>query len=88
MSKENTKEKKRRSPILPPSVSAPCIELSGNREVLIEGSKGVLEYSPEVVRVNTAGMILSVSGRELNLRCISDSALMIDGFVTSLVFTV
>lgn len=74
--------------MLPPSVSAPCIELSGNREVLIEGSRGVLEYSPETVRINTADMILSVFGRGLDLRCISESALIIDGFVTRLEFTV
>ena len=50
--------------------------------------KGVLEYSTETVRVNTQGMIVSVSGRELNLRCISDSALIIDGFITAVTFTV
>lgn len=81
------KESKRRIPSLP-DLNAPCIELSGNRELLIEGSKGVLEYTPDMIRVNTAGMILTISGRELNLLCISDSALMIDGFITSLSFTV
>lgn len=85
--KEQSKESKRRSPFLS-SLNAPCIELSGNRELLIEGSKGVLEYTDESVRVNTGGMILTVEGRELNLRCISDSALIIDGFMTSLSFTV
>lgn len=86
MSKE--KSKKYRPTDLPPMVNAPCIEFSGNREVLIEGSKGVLEYSPDSVRVNTGGMVLSFSGRELNLRCISESALIIDGFLTGLTFTV
>lgn len=85
--KEKQKESKRRSPFLS-ALNAPCIELSGNRELLIEGSKGVLEYTDESVRINTGGMILTVAGRELNLRCISDSALIIDGFITSLSFTV
>lgn len=85
--KEKQKESKRRSPFLS-SLNAPCIELSGNRELLIEGSKGVLEYSTDSVRINTGGMIVNVSGRELNLRCISDSALIIDGFIMSLSFTV
>ena len=86
--KQNYDNKKKRFSALPPSVSAPCIELSGNREVLIEGSRGVLEYSPETVRINTSDMILSVFGRGLDLRCISESALIIDGFVTRLEFTV
>ncbi len=70
------------------TLNAPCIELSGNRELLIEGSKGVLEYATDSVRINTGGMIVNVAGRELNLRCISDSALIIDGFIISLSFTV
>ena len=85
--KEKQKESKRRSPFLS-SLNAPCIELCGNRELLIEGSKGVLEYAADSVRINTGGMIVNVSGRELNLRCISDSALIIDGFIMSLSFTV
>ena len=85
--KEKIKDNKRRPPLLS-TLSAPCIELSGNRELLIEGSKGVLEYTADTVRVNTGGMILTVAGRELNLRCISDSALIIDGFIMCLSFKV
>jgi len=84
--KQDKKDKKRSA--LLPTLGAPCIELSGNREVLIEGSRGVLEYSPDTVRVNTSDMILSVYGRGLDLRCISESALIIDGFVTRIDFTV
>ena len=82
----NEKNLKRRS-LIPPTLSAPCIELSGNRELLIEGGKGVLEYSPALIRVNTAAMIIAVAGRDLNLRCISDTSLMIDGFITKLEFS-
>ena len=85
--KEHSKETKRKTSFLS-TLNAPCIELSGNRELLIEGSKGVLSYSADSVRVNTGGMIVNVAGRELDLRCISDSALIIDGFIMSLSFTV
>ena len=88
MKHEKNDNRKKRYSALPPSVSSSCIELSGNREVLIEGSRGVLEYSPETIRVNTPDMILSVFGRGLDLRCISESALIIDGFVTRLEFNV
>lgn len=73
---------------LPPMGGAPCIEFTGNREAVIEGSRGVLEYSTERVSVNTAGMIVVLSGRGLNLRCISDAALIIDGFITGVEFAV
>lgn len=84
--KEKQKDKRRQSVLS--AVNEPCIEISGNREILIEGSKGVLEYTDESVRVNTDPMLLTVCGRGLNLRCISDSALIIDGFITSLSFAV
>ena len=84
--KKNQDERSARAYAIPPALSAPCIELSGNRELLIEGSKGVLEYSTELIRVNTVGIVITVSGRGLNLRCISESALVIDGFITSLAF--
>lgn len=83
---EKQKEKRRVSAL--PVINEPCFELSGNRELLIEGSRGVLAYTDESVRVNTASMLLTVAGRGLNLRCISDSALIIDGFITSLSFAV
>ena len=88
MFKRKNTEKRRRGGALPPMLAGACIELSSNREAVLEGSKGVLEYSPEVIRVNTAGMVVTFSGRELDLRCISDSALIIGGFITRVDFTV
>lgn len=84
----NNEKKKRRLYELPPMNRTPCIEFSGNREVVIEGSRGVLEYSTECVRVNAVGMVISLMGRGLNLRCISDSSLIVDGFITSVEFSV
>lgn len=81
------KLKKRRANDLPPMMHAPCMEFSGNREVVLEGSRGVLEYSAETVRVNADGMIISFFGRGLDLRCISDAALIIGGFITRVEFT-
>lgn len=80
-------KKKKRQPGQLPVWNAPCIELSGNREAVLEGCRGVLAYSPELIRVNTSGMILSFFGRELDLKCISESALIIAGFITRIEFT-
>lgn len=85
---KNENHKKRRLCELPPLSGSPCIELNGNREAVIEGSRGVLEYTTACIRVNAVGMVLTLNGRELNLRCISDSALIIDGFITSVEFSV
>ena len=82
------KQRRKRTQSLPPVNNAPCIELSGNREAVLEGCRGVLEYTPGLVRVNTASMIVTFRGRELDLRCISPSALIVGGFITDIVFTV
>ncbi|MBE6824150.1 MAG: hypothetical protein E7513_02265 [Ruminococcaceae bacterium] len=66
----------------------PQLEFNGNREVVIEGSKGVIEYSEEIVRINTSLGLICFEGRSLNLRCISDSELIIDGFITKVEFIV
>lgn len=80
------KTRRRRPASLPPMTAAPCLELTGNREAVLEGCKGVLEYSPACVRVNTGGMIVTFRGRELALRCISPSALIINGCINAVEF--
>lgn len=82
-----SKEKKKTEPIpLPLDYRLPTLEFTGNREVIIEGCRGVLGYTPEEIRIHTAAMTISVLGRGLNLRCISDSALIAEGFITSVEF--
>ncbi len=60
----------------------------GNEEVVIEGSRGVLEYSQDLIRVNTTLGVVCFCGRSLNLRCISPSELIIDGFITKVEFVI
>ena len=66
----------------------PEFSFISNREVIVEGSKGVLEYSPELIRINTTSGIVCFYGRSLNLKCISSSQLIIDGFITKVEFVV
>ncbi|MBR2715505.1 MAG: YabP/YqfC family sporulation protein [Ruminococcus sp.] len=66
----------------------PQFVFDGNREVVIEGSKGVLEYSENIVRINTNISVVCFEGKHLNLRCISPSELIIDGFITKIEFVV
>lgn len=71
---------------IPALIHEPSLEFMSNREVTVEGSRGVLSYSEEQIRVNTEGMILCFFGRNLNLKCISPSALVISGFIEKLEF--
>ncbi|MDO4748896.1 MAG: YabP/YqfC family sporulation protein [Eubacteriales bacterium] len=64
----------------------PQLQFSGNEEVIVEGSKGVLEYSEELIRINTTLGLIAFFGRSLNLRCISSSELIIDGCILKVEF--
>lgn len=66
----------------------PEFSFRGNREVVIEGSRGVLNYSEEIIRLNTSTGLVSFEGRNLNLKCISSSELIINGFITKVEFVV
>lgn len=64
----------------------PELNFIGNQEVVIEGSRGVLEYSEDVIRINTCMGVVVFEGRALNLKCISSTKLIIDGFISKLEF--
>lgn len=64
----------------------PYIELKGNREALIEGCKGILEYDTQVIRVNAGGLVISFCGRGLNIKCLTASSLIVEGYITSVEF--
>lgn len=64
----------------------PIIEITGNREISIEGSTGVLKYENDNIKVNTKCMVLSILGRGLKLKYLSSSALIIEGTVLSIEF--
>ncbi|MBR2109565.1 MAG: YabP/YqfC family sporulation protein [Ruminococcus sp.] len=64
----------------------PIIEFTGDRSVLVEGSTGVLKYDSEIVRINTRSMIIAFFGRGLTLKCISPTAVIIDGYITKTEF--
>ena len=64
----------------------PSLEFLSNREVTIEGMGGVLSYSEELIKVNLRKFSVGISGRGLSLKCISDTSLMISGFITNVSF--
>ena len=64
--------------ILPGAGSVP---LSGGRQALIEGQRGVLAYSPECVVVRLGRQKLSLYGTELRIWAMSGDRLLISGRV-------
>ena len=78
--------KKTISPLMPDLVSAPLIEMVGNRRVTVEGSTGILLYETGNIKIGTNRMVLSFEGRGLSVRCVSGSCVELSGFITKIEF--
>ena len=61
-------------------------DFSSNREVAIEGCKGILEYDENIVCVDTGKMIVRFMGRGLALRNFTDHSAVINGYISSVEF--
>ena len=60
------------------------MEVNGNREVILEGSRGVVEYGENSIKINTGKYIISFQGRGLHIKCMTDCDIVIHGFITSI----
>ncbi len=62
------------------------MEINGNREVIMEGCRGVLEYDTDVVRIRTNRMTVRFTGRSLVIKCLTVDSLVVEGFITGIEF--
>ena len=75
-------------PLIAAHLGAVHIEISGNREVVFEGSRGIVNYSESNIKINAGKYIVSFSGRGLKIQCMNDTAVVICGFITSIEYLV
>ncbi len=83
------KKQHRKEDFIPPYLAAfgaLHLEISGNREVILEGGRGIVEYNDDSVKVNTGKMIVGFGGRGLTIKSMTDSSIVIQGFITSIEF--
>jgi len=58
------------------------IEIVGNREAIIQGSKGIIEYNDELIRINLDDFEVQVYGQKLTIQCLSQDSLEIKGIIS------
>ena len=58
------------------------IELSGNREAIIEGCQGVIEYGDTLISLNTGKLTVRVSGCGLTIVSMQSGQAIIKGTIT------
>lgn len=66
-----------------PAIAGGHIELWGNRRAVIEGSGGVLEYGTQAIRIRLGKLCVRFCGRNLQIRCMSGSSMIVEGFISS-----
>lgn len=62
------------------------LEISGNRKVIIEECKGILEYSEKQIRVNTEKFILRFQGSDLQITAMTQDSIVLCGQIERLEF--
>lgn len=86
------KDAKKTTPVDQPSAMSvfmgtePRIELRGTRELLIEGSTGVIYYSDTAMRIGLGSRTLLLIGNDLRIRIMFGSTLTIAGYIKSVEF--
>ena len=60
------------------------MNICSNREVIFEGSRGIVHYDENSVKISTGSYIVAFSGRGLKIRCMNEYDLCIVGFITSI----
>lgn len=63
------------------------IELCGNREAVVDGCNGVLQYEDTVVRVGTGSMIIRFTGCDLCICNMQAGQIRITGTIAGVDFT-
>ncbi len=62
------------------------IEIIGNKEVLVDGCQGVLEYGDCVIALNTGRLTVRICGCELTVISMQNGQAIIRGIITGVEF--
>ena len=61
-------------------------EIIGNKEAKIEGCRKILDFSDEYIKISAKNMYVNFSGRNLNIKCLTQDSLLISGFINNIEF--
>ena len=65
----------------------PHIIFNSSKEAIIEGSKGIIEYKPDIVRVNCGEYILKFKGKNLSVLAPAVDEISIRGEIVAFEFS-
>ncbi len=57
------------------------IEIAGNREIIIEGCKGIIDYTEESIKLSAGKYAILIIGKNLEIKNLFDESIIINGFI-------
>lgn len=68
------------------TLNLPKISMIGSNQMLVENHRGVIEYTPQRIRVNSSIGVIRVQGNEMKLKNIAADDIMITGGIKAIEF--
>lgn len=62
------------------------VEISSNAEVIVEGCLGVLEYSDDVISLNTPKLTVRITGADLSIISFQNGQAVVSGVIAGVDF--
>lgn len=63
------------------------VELLGNRQAVVDGCRGIIEYSDSCIRLSAQGLILRFTGTGLELRAFTEKEAIVSGTILGLEYS-
>lgn len=67
--------------------SAPVMEICSNREITLDGCRGIAEYTEYEIRLRTSHGIIAIDGKNLNIKYLSTSSIVVQGVIKKIEFS-
>ena len=83
--RKTEKNTKRRS--FSDAVKPECkLEMLSNKELILDGCKGVIEYGENHIKLNTGEIMTGISGTGLLIKSFDNEIVVISGIITDITF--
>ncbi len=64
----------------------PKIEMLGNREIVVDGCKGIVEYEENLIKLSLGDVLLSLTGNSLVITSFDNNIVVINGQIGEISF--
>ena len=71
-----------------PELKGPIIHICGNREVSVDGCRGVVDYYETLIKLRITGGFVTFSGTGLTVTTFTESTAVIEGDLQNIEFSV